>query len=45
VKGAGKLWLRFAAAGGFVLAVVGYPVTALAIAGLLALLLKLEARS
>ena len=39
------LWLRFAAAGAFVLAVVGYPITALAIAGLLALLLRIEARS
>jgi len=44
VSGVGRLWLRFAVAGAFVLAVAGYPVLTLAIAGALALLVKLETR-
>jgi hypothetical protein len=45
VNGAGRLLLRFGVAGAFVLAVAGYPVLTLAIAGILALLVKLETRS
>jgi hypothetical protein len=45
VSGAGRHLLRFGVAGAFVLAVAGYPVLTLAIAGVLALLVKLETRS
>jgi hypothetical protein len=42
VSGVGRLWLRFGVAGAFVLAVVGYPLLALTIAGILALLVRVE---
>jgi hypothetical protein len=42
---AGRTLVRLGVAGAFVLAVAGYPVLTLAIAGLLALLVKLETRS
>jgi hypothetical protein len=45
VTGVGRLWLRFCVAGAFVLAVVGDGLMAVAIAGILALLVKFETRS
>ena len=45
MTGVGRLWLRFGVAGAFVLAVVGYPFGAVIIAGILTLLVKIEARS
>jgi hypothetical protein len=44
VSGVGRLWLRFGVAGAFVLAVVGDPFADFAIAGILALLVKIETR-
>jgi hypothetical protein len=39
-----RLWLRFGVAGAFVVALVGYPFGALVLAGILALLVKIETR-
>ncbi len=45
MSGLGRLWLRFGVAGALALVVAGYPFGAVVIAGLLALLVKIEARS
>ena len=44
MSGVGRLWLRFAVAGAFVLAVAGDPFLAAVIAGILTLVLKIESR-
>ena len=44
MNGLGRLWLRFGVAGAFVLAAVGDPLLALAVTGILTLLVKIESR-